>query len=162
MLRRIVGLRCRRRCTPPAGNGTCARRGHHTGSILIDIMRRVVWIVWLMLALLPLRGWAHGAMLVQMTQAPASQSQQAATDLPPCHQAMAATESADAADASDTLPSHTVCALCDLCHGVLAAGGGVAAVVHALPGDAPAARLSVHAARGAAHSIFRPPRALHV
>lgn len=131
-------------------------------------MRRLHWIIWLMLALLPLRGWAHGFMLVQAAQgsttalptvAAAAHHEASNPDsLPPCHQPMVGAQS-DAGESSATA-SHA-CALCDLCHGVLAppvAGGTLA---HALPGDVPAVHLAIHAARGVTTLIYRPPRTQH-
>ena len=48
-------------------------------------MRRSLWIVCLMLALLPLRGWAHASMAMPVeAPSPAMAS--------PCHEAMPADE----------------------------------------------------------------------
>jgi hypothetical protein len=83
-------------------------------------MRFRLVILWILLALLPLRGWATGDMQVSMAlgtttgavvaassvhAAPEAQHHNAA----PCH---------DAATPEPGTDSHAACTLCDLCHGV--------------------------------------------
>lgn len=73
-------------------------------------MRRATVILWLMLALLPLRGWAVASMGL-----PAAAGGGVALTAPaamPCHQAV------DAAEASGSkAASH--CQACDWCHAAL-------------------------------------------
>ena len=93
-------------------------------------MRSRLVVLWILLALLPLRGWAYGNMQVGMAAdavAMAAQSAEspsaahaAAHAAMPCHEAAAATDAVpDAAPDADSANSgHTACALCDLCHSV--------------------------------------------
>jgi hypothetical protein len=83
-----------------------------------------VALVWLLLALLPLRGWATLAMQLP---APASTGASSAQHVqPPCHEmaSAAALAQADAETAQaplrDGIPSHAACSMCDLCHGAAA------------------------------------------
>jgi hypothetical protein len=100
--------------------------------------RRV--ILWILLALLPLRGWATSDMQVSMGMSTvmaataAAASTQAAPDVQhhaaaPCH-GVAAKEDVDAAPELSTV-GHTACTLCDLCHSVAMATA--APVLSALP-----------------------------
>ncbi len=102
-------------------------------------------LIWLLLALLPLRGWAN-LMMHPLEQAPA-------TVEAPCH----GTSAAEPGHAGADKALAANCALCDLCHGVMALPGGlplasevpVRAWVNLKPlpppGTAPA-------------ELFRPPR----
>lgn len=80
---------------------------------------RAVWLC-LLIALLPLRGWAWSGMLVEAgaRDLHASQSVQVAlpeaATLPPCHGHDAA-ETPDSSPLPDNAP-HAGCSLCDLCH----------------------------------------------
>lgn len=66
--------------------------------------RRALLMLWLVLALLPLRGWAGLAMHLPATEAAAPAA--------PCHaEATASTAGDDALNA--------VCSLCELCHGAM-------------------------------------------
>jgi len=81
-----------------------------------NVRPRATWVIWLLLALLPLRGWAHASVhLPAANEAPAS-----------CHAMHApAAESIPLPDATvepaaSAEPAHEAqhaCALCDLCHG---------------------------------------------
>ncbi|HSV71384.1 MAG TPA: hypothetical protein VLI72_14850 [Methylibium sp.] len=114
-------------------------------------MRRATWILWLMLALLPLRGWAVASMGVPVVNETAATAVAAvAADdaaMPPCHQA------ADVADAGATS-----CQSCDWCHATLAgpARGGVAPM--ALPAAPPRLVAARDTGRRLAGGLDRPPR----
>ncbi|WP_119153905.1 hypothetical protein [Caldimonas tepidiphila] len=126
-------------------------------------------LLWLCIALLPLRGWAGVAMPAPAAAAPAAAVQEAAAR--PCHGAAAvenlqeefhehrhgATAHADAA--ASMQPGAGTCALCDICH------GAVAPPVLAFEGfapmnpGAPPAWEPRSPGRLATHELFRPPRA---
>lgn len=106
------------------------------------LRRSSLVLLWLLLALLPLRGWANLTMHLPASKTPA---------MAPCHgvDGPAAAEPADAA---------TPCTLCDVCHGaVLLQGGGVPLGkdrrAQALPAALPAAAPSAEP-----DAMFRPPR----
>ena len=119
-------------------------------------------LLCLMIALLPVRGWAWASMV-----APGAASAQAAdlaaitatqdSDTPPCH----AHAPAPQAPQEDTSPPHTThqgCAQCDLCHaGVLPPAVAVwpqARPPHHAPGWFPAPDTG----RQGTDGLFRPPR----
>ena len=85
-------------------------------------MRSRLVVLWILLALLPLRGWAYGNMQVAMAAgavamaAQSTESPAAAHAAMPCHEAASATGAAPDADSANS--GHTACALCDLCHSV--------------------------------------------
>jgi cytochrome c5 len=97
-------------------------------------------VLWLLLALLPLRGWAHLSMHLPATDTPV---------MAPCHGAAAA---ADPSGAS--LP----CTLCDICHGAMlpwaeGAAPGKDRRAQPLPAATPRDALAVEP-----DALFRPPR----
>ncbi len=99
-------------------------------------------LLWLLLALLPLRGWANLTMHLPAQAAPA---------VAPCHgvEGQFAAQPADAA---------TACTLCDVCHGaVLLREGNAPQSTDRRAQPLPAA---VAAAAPAAEpsALFRPPR----
>jgi cytochrome c553 len=104
------------------------------------LRRSSLVLLWLLLALLPLRGWAHLSMHL-----PAADTSAAA----PCHGAEAA------ADPSSTTPP---CTLCDICHGAMLPWADDSASrpdrrAQCLPGAAPAATAAAEP-----DTLFRPPR----
>jgi hypothetical protein len=119
-------------------------------------MRCRLLVLWLLLALLPLRGWATIAMHAAPPGGHGAVALQAAPM--PCHAAAADDARAQAADGT---AAHAGCSMCDLCHSAAAF-------------DAPAARCTVlervarvkpladadtgHAPLG---GLERPPRHLH-
>ena len=84
-------------------------------------MRLRFIVLWILLALLPLRGWAFSGMQVDMAAgAVAKASQVVVSGTPhhasaPCHEA-AASDAADDSDVGGT--GHAGCSLCDVCHSV--------------------------------------------
>ena len=120
------------------------------------LRRPALLLTWLLLALLPLRGWANLAMHLP----PAGAAETAA----PCHGAGAPAPSAHG-DTHDHAQHHTdggahaatACVLCDLCHGALLLPA------FATPGAAPpaaawAAALPVPVAAAEPATPLRPPR----
>ena len=116
-------------------------------------MTRRLWILWLMLALLPLRGWAVATMQTPgaVDSAVPYQASAAAPEAQvraPCH---------DGAH-HDASSSGHACSLCDLCHSAAAA-----APLFALPGalapDAmPAPGAARRTGRQTVGGLERPPR----
>lgn len=105
-----------------------------------SLRRYSLLMLWLLLALLPLRGWAHLSMHLPATDT---------TAMAPCHGAEAA--------ADPTAPSQ-VCTLCDICHGAMLPWADNAAPskdrrAQALPAAAPRA-----APASEPDTLFRPPR----
>ncbi len=106
------------------------------------LRRPLLLLCWLLLALLPLRGWAHLVMHL-----PAQESATAA----PCHGAEAAGPVESSRDPAQP------CTLCDVCHGAMLIAAEVA------PGsDRPTQPLPSAGAAPAADAepdaLFKPPR----
>lgn len=103
--------------------------------------------MWLLLALLPLRGWAGVTMHV-----PAASSGQQAALVAPCH---GETHAAAAVDAADKTPK--ACALCDLCHAAALPAAsmrtGGERLAQAPPDATPRATVATEP-----DALFRPPR----
>ena len=110
--------------------------------------RRVFVVLWLLLALLPLRGWA-GA----VTHLPAPDTA-AASEAMPCHGEVAG----DEVDASPTSAAASACSLCDLCHGVAALPASSPAPEGPF-GEVPAATGSPAPLQVVPAPLYRPPRA---
>lgn len=102
-------------------------------------MSRRTWILWLMLALLPMRLWAASVM---PAMAVASEA--------PCHE-QAATEGAPAAEPS-------CCATCDLCHGTPADIALPGLPLPDLPDAGPAPSTPRDTGRTLTGRLDRPPR----
>lgn len=106
------------------------------------------WLLWLVIALLPLRGWA----MAQMAVAPVvlTQTAEATADpLPPCHGAPTETP---------TTPAHAGCLLCEVCHASLGLPTVTALHLPALPHAAPAVTPTTGVRDGPPGELFRPPR----
>ena len=107
-------------------------------------MLRRTWILWLMLALLPLRSFAAGWLPAQQGAQLVMQLGGASATVPPCHD-------------TDSGPS-ACCTVCDLCHGAAASASSdamrVSAVPHAVLRPAPARDTG----RQAPDLLERPPR----
>jgi len=117
-------------------------------------MRRA-WVVLLLIALLPLRGWAAAGMAMPGPEAPVAA--EAAAALPPCHAGLAEDELAMLA--ADPAPATHLCSTCDLCHAPLAVPAGEWASVSELPSVAPPVAHPRDTGRLLAASLERPPRA---
>lgn len=105
---------------------------------------RTALVLWLLLAILPLRGWAGALMHL-----PASDPVRVVAGMP-CH--------GEAVDSSGEQAADAPCALCDLCHGSVAV---VTAPVLAI-GDLPAQGVPATTAPAAPQvdpgALYRPPR----
>lgn len=108
--------------------------------------RGPVLLLWLLLALLPLRGWANGWMHLASDTGTVAEAVAM-----PCH------GEAAPADAAEALAAPAGCTLCDLCHGI-----AVPMSIEALAGaDARAPWLHADGpslAPGQPNPFFRPPR----
>lgn len=117
------------------------------------MFRRCHWIVWLMLALLPLRGLAASVMqpvaMAVTAGSPAEHSAAADALAHPCHDAPAADDAPTAAHA---------CHLCDLCHSAVATAPARAVLGHAAPGAARPDHPWHDIGRLATGGLERPPR----
>jgi hypothetical protein len=118
-------------------------------------MSRRFWIVCLMLALLPLRGWAAASMTVPaaVVDAAAHIAQAAApadVAMPACHEA-AGDEPGSAGHA---------CNLCDLCHSAVADLATPSLPQMPLPDVTPCPALARDTGRNAVGGPERPPRTL--
>ena len=119
-----------------------------------------VALLTLLMALLPLRGWAWAVM-------PVSSPVKTAVSAPPCHAAAHAAQAASAdhsghtsdhADQHGGSLSHT-CSLCDLCHAGVIAPPSWAWFHDAPPVAPPSWAVSAPPSRDDADGLFRPPRA---
>jgi hypothetical protein len=116
---------------------------------------RRAWVILLLIALLPLRGWAATGMAVPAPVAPVSA--EAAAALPPCHAGLAEDELAMLA--AEPAPTTHLCSTCDLCHAPLAVPAAELAPPSVPPSVAPAAAHPRDTGRLMAASLERPPRA---
>lgn len=109
------------------------------------------WLLWLVIALLPLRGWA----MAQMAMAPVSA-------VPAAHHAADSTQPACHAEAESqaakATPAHAGCSLCEVCHASLGLPAVVVLHLPALPHAAPAITPITGVRDGPPSELFRPPR----
>lgn len=127
-------------------------------AIYTENMSRRLWIVWLMLALLPLRGWAVASMTMEMTVveppviavADVHVTQGVANALP-CHEAAGD----DGGASSDTCHA---CTLCDLCHSAVSVFTETALSPLPLPDALPRAAMAHDTGLAAVGGLERPPR----
>jgi len=126
-------------------------------------MKRV-WIICLMLALLPLRGWAWSTMAMDHGAASSLSAAQAdgagdAGDaaLPPCHQQVSGEQASPDHHKGQT-PS---CSLCDICHaGAISASPLRAPDAAPWAPEAPPVPVAGHGGgRQRVHEIDKPPQA---
>lgn len=121
-------------------------------------MRRTVWLIWLCVALLPVRGMAHSLMLgAGASHGPAAVVQFAADASAPCPMHAGGPTSAAATPGSDA-PAGAVCHLCAVCHGAALPTVAVAAIDAERPRTVPVAHLGLGTGRVAPDGLFRPPR----
>lgn len=109
-------------------------------------MPRRSWILWLMLALLPLRSFAAGWLPAQQSAQVVMHLGAAAPDTaPPCH---------------DTASGPSACCtLCDLCHGAAAAATSGSQALPTLPRGAVRQAPARDTGRQGLDLLERPPRA---
>jgi len=123
-------------------------------------MRRLSWILWLLIALMPVRGIAQSLMSFAPAQSEAVMAAAQSVDGAPCpmHAASAATDETATPASSGSNPTSHACSLCDVCHSaVLPLTLGVAPP-SALPEDEPVPAHGLGAGRAAPAKLFRPPR----
>ena len=106
-------------------------------------------LLGVLLALLPLRGWAEATMHLA---APTAQSAADEVPMPPCHAAMAEQAGATPDEAASG------CSLCSLCHGTALCLGEAGLTHEAVASAAPAAAPQGHGPP-ALPQPERPPRA---
>lgn len=110
--------------------------------------RLVAAVLWLAIALLPLRVVAAGWMSPGMATAPVAS---VAADAMPCH-------GAPADEADSATPMHHVCNLCDLCHAGVTVAPEPPALALSPAVQEPATMPSSPHGRVAPDGLFRPPR----
>jgi len=121
-------------------------------------------LLTLLIALLPLRGWAWAVMPVSVPVAPGHSMVHAmvqATADAPCHAHQASLDTpSDTPVASSQGQDHGhTCSLCDLCHAGVIAPPNWAWFHDAPPVAPPSWALSVAQGRDEGDGLFRPPRA---
>lgn len=109
-------------------------------------MPRRTWILWLMLALLPLRSFAAGWLPAQQSAQVVMQLSAPSQTQAPCHDA-------------DSGPS-ACCTLCDLCHGAAASAPSDSLLPAVLPRTALRPAPARDTGRQALELLERPPRHL--
>jgi hypothetical protein len=121
-------------------------------------------LLWIVIALLPIRAMASAVMPVMMAGLPAAEAGAPPQDVPvvmPCHAAMADV----ASDANDDAPAadmtHT-CSLCDLCHSSVTVAPRTSVVLPVLHEPHPEAGAPSAIEPRAPDGLFRPPRTLLV
>ena len=123
------------------------------------VMRRLSWILWLLIALMPVRGIAQSLMSFAPSQSEVMASA-SPVDAAPCpmHAANADADDTSTPSATGSNPTSHACSLCNVCHSaVLPLTLGVAPA-SALPGDEPVPAHGLGAGRAAPAKLFRPPR----
>jgi len=101
------------------------------------------WLLWLVIALLPLRGWAMAQMAV-----PATAPHHATEAAPHCHDD----------GTQKAAPTHAGCSLCEVCHASLGLPAVVVLHLHTLPHAAPTITPITGVRDGPPSELFRPPR----
>ena len=122
-------------------------------------MRRLSWLLWLLIALMPVRGIAQS--LMSFAAAESSPAVVAsATDATPCPMHVGATN-------VDTLPASSsdgntgtshACSLCNVCHSAMLPLMSSESPTSALPEAEPVPAHGLGAGRAAPAELFRPPR----
>jgi hypothetical protein len=114
-------------------------------------MRARTLLICVLLALLPLRGWAT---VVMPSMQQASDDAVLAVSTAPCHEPSTSATSSDAAVPA----AHAHCASCDLCHAAFAFSGDVAATAGRQRADSPCSRVEADTGRALPGGLERPPR----
>lgn len=130
-----------------------------SASATLNRMTRIwrVALLTLLMALLPLRGWAWAVMSVPVAAPVAVQSEAAQ---PSCHGHQVAPDApaTDGASAATGHHAHT-CSLCDLCHAGVIVPPSWAWFHDAPPVSPPSWAVSATHGRDGTDGLFRPPRA---
>jgi hypothetical protein len=123
-------------------------------------MRRSLLVLWLLIALLPLRGWAH-ARMAMADLAPvvvtATTAETADQGVMPCHGA-SSDDTSMSSEADTTVPSHLACSLCSLCHAAFATAPDMRWPAFALPAPPPSSGRTDDLGRVTPERLERPPR----
>ncbi|MDQ5898474.1 MAG: hypothetical protein QG612_2560 [Pseudomonadota bacterium] len=112
------------------------------------------WLLWLAIALLPLRGWAMAQMAVAELAPVLAQSGVHHA----CHEAAASPQPAPATDRQVDTALHAGCTLCEVCHAGLAPAATSALALPELPHAPPATAPPTGPPDVPATALFRPPR----
>jgi len=115
-------------------------------------MRRLTWLLWFVIALMPIRGVAHAVMVGSGMSHGAAAT--APSTVAPC--AMHSQPGEPANDSSPTLSG--TCQLCDVCHSVALPSPAADDTARGSSSDLPRAGLGLGAGRAALDGLFRPPR----
>jgi hypothetical protein len=107
--------------------------------------RLAALLLWIALAMLPLRGWASAVMPMTAGNAAA-----AGTAALPCH--------GDAPHGTDAGTTQHGCTACDLCHAGVAQPAPMVLALPALPAAAPCAMAPAVFEQATPDDLFRPPR----
>ena len=118
-------------------------------------MSRRLCLIWLLLALLPLRSWAVATMAMPSAATMALEQQVGATvpsavSVMPCHEAPA--------DNGETPSAGQACTLCDLCHNAITLHSVALPAGSTAPDSAPRAGAARDTGRHAVGGLERPPR----
>ena len=121
------------------------------------------WLLWLAIALLPVRAWAVAAMPEAMSAAVNGVATPAVTtglkvagDLQPAHRAMPCHAAGESA--ADDAAAPQACSLCGVCHAAFAMLPSVQASVPALPPERPDTAFAPAVEAAALAGPERPPR----
>jgi hypothetical protein len=144
----------------PRERGQAVGRVFGYRSAMVRGSRSGVMLLWLLLALLPLRGWAQGTMALAAPAAPTAHA--APQQALPCHGAMvehpAGHPGGPPTSQEGDSTAGTACSHCDLCHAAAAPNEVPAQATQALPDLAPAGLVLRPAAASVPDALFRPPR----
>jgi hypothetical protein len=117
-------------------------------------MRRAAWLIWLCMALVPLRGMAHAGMILAGVATPLPVAAAEA----PCPMHAAASAAVTITD--DATPSHAAsCQLCALCHAAAMPPLTLAEPLAGAPSPAPHTGAGLGAGLDGPDGLFKPPRA---
>lgn len=158
------------------------RTMHTHGLPILRAMRTLprplrIAMLWLLVALLPLRAWAQAGMTpadaVVLPAALAAASAQVASataghaPLPACHAGLPQAQPGHdtglgeppPVDAAPDADAHAACPSCDLCHGGMVTGlPAPTLALHPVAGEAPMRAQASGLPEGGASRLFRPPR----
>jgi hypothetical protein len=129
-------------------------------------MRRLSWLLWLLIALMPARGIAQSLMVggafghgtsaaISVAEAPCPMHAGAADSAP---DDAAVTAGAVATATPDTSSAAHACSLCNVCHSAVLPLALPTVSADTLHQAAPLAALGLGAGRAAPSELFRPPR----
>lgn len=119
---------------------------------------RRIWLIGLLIALLPLRGWAWATMPVATWEPPPCHASAHQADAP-LHDAQDAAHDVAPDAAQDAASdSHATCTLCDLCHAGVISAPDWAWPDRQPPATAPSWAVSPSSGREGGDDLFKPPR----